>query len=228
VPDIEERERTQIQRDLATLGSTVSTVRVHVRHPATSFELVDTRLQTRGPAVENSYAMSGNDVRLRIRPGRHVLRAKTGSTESVALEVQIEPASDTAQELVFPPPRQAAPVVVAESRSLAGPVILGVTGLVVLGGGVASGLLARSKQHDIASSCPNDVCPQTYDLDGARDKAKTFGTIADASFVGGGVLLGGAALWYLLLPKHRSAPSTFQAAAMCTGRECGLQLAGGF
>lgn len=229
VSDIDERERAQIQRDLATMTSTIATVRIHVKHPATSFELVDTRLQTRGPAIENSYPVSGNDIAIRIRPGRHSFRAKAGASDSVPVEVTVEPASDTKQELVFPAPRAAAPVILSESHSVAGPVILGATGLVALGAGVATGLLAKSKQHEIQSSCPNDLCPLTYDLDATRNQAKTFGTIADASFIGGGALVGGAVLWYLLLPKHRTpAPSTFQASAMCTGRECGVQLAGGF
>ena len=228
VKDIDERERAQIQRDLATLTSTVATVRVRVRHSATAFELVDTRLQTRGPAVENSYAVQGNEITIRIRPGRHTFRARTGNTESTPVEVTIEPASSTTQELTFPAPRASAPVVVAESPSLAGPVILGVTGLVAVGAGVASGMLAKNELKTIESNCPNDLCPTTYDLDGARTKAKTYGTIADASFVGGGALLAGAVLWYVLLPKRRVTPNSFAASAMCTGGECGVSIRGGF
>src|SRR5688500_5916327 len=48
-PDIDERERAQIQRDLATLSSTIARVKIIVKHPATSFQLVDVRVQTRGP-----------------------------------------------------------------------------------------------------------------------------------------------------------------------------------
>ena len=53
-PDIDERERAQIQRDLATLSSTIARVRITVQHPANAFSLVDVRVQTRGPVVDRS------------------------------------------------------------------------------------------------------------------------------------------------------------------------------
>lgn len=227
--DIDERERLQIQRDLATLTSTVARVKITVKHGASSFLLVDTRVQTRGPAVENTYPIDGKEITLRLRPGRHTFRAKTDSLESVVLEVLVEPASDTAHEIRFAPPRAAGAVAVKESPSYAGPVLLGVTGVLALGGGVVTGLLANDKQRSIERTCPNDLCPTTYDLDGERDKAKTFGTVADAAFIGGGVFIAGSALWYLLIPKNKSAGSDgLRASAMCTGTGCGLSIGRGF
>lgn len=228
-PDIDERERLQIQRDLSTLTSTVARVKITVRHPASSFLLVDTRVQTRGAAVENTYPMDGKEITIRLRPGRHTFKAKTDNVESVLLEVLVEPASDTAHEIRFAPPRAAGPVTAKESPSYAGPVLLGVSGVLALGGGVVTGLYANGKQKDIERSCPNDVCPAAYDLDGERDKAKTFGTIADAAFIGGGILIAGSALWYVLVPKSKSAGNDgLRASAMCTGTGCGLSIGRGF
>jgi hypothetical protein len=227
-PDIEERERAQIQRDLATLSSTIARVKITVKHPASSFSLVDMRVQTRGPIVENTYAMEGKEIALRIRPGRHRFKVKTDAAESVVVEALVEPGTDTAHEVTFAPPRPASPVMVKESPSYAGPVILGVTGVLAIGGGVVTGLLASNKQKDIEGSCPNDLCPATYDLDGERDKAKTYGTVADAAFIGGGVLIAGAAVWYLLVPKSKSGSSTMNASAMCTGTGCGFTIGRGF
>lgn len=228
-PDIDERERAQIQRDLATLSSTIARVRITVQHPANAFSLVDVRVQTRGPVVENTYPMDGKELSLRIRPGRHRFKVKTDNAESVVVEALIEPGSETAHVLTFAAPRTSSPVVVKESPSYAGPVILGVTGVLAIGGGVVTGLLANGKQKDIEGSCPNDVCPATYDLDGERDKAKTYGTIADGAFIGGGVLIAGAAVWYLLVPKSKSAsPSGMTASAMCTGTGCGFSIGRGF
>ena len=228
-PDIDERERAQIQRDLATLSSTIARVKITVKHPASSFQLVDMRVQTRGPVVENTYPMEGKEISLRIRPGRHRFKVKTDSAESVVVEALVEPGSDTAHVLTFAPPRAPAAVLVKESPSYAGPVILGVTGVLAVGGGVVTGLLASNKQKDIEGSCPNDVCPATYDLDGERDKAKTYGTVADAAFIGGGVLIAGAAVWYLLVPKSKAAGAgTMNASAMCTGQGCGFTIGRGF
>jgi hypothetical protein len=226
-PDIDERERTQIQRDLATLTSTVARVKITVKHSASSFVLVDTRVQTRGSAVENTYPIEGKEITLRLRPGRHTFKAKVDNLESVVVEALVEPASDTAHEIRFAPPRPAGSVIVKESPSYAGPVFLGVTGVLALSGGVVTGLLASDKQRDIERSCPNDVCPATYELDGERDKAKTFGTIADAAFIGGGALIAGSALWYLLVPKNKSGGG-MTASAMCTGTGCGLSIGRGF
>jgi hypothetical protein len=96
--------------------------------------------------------------------------------------------------------------------------------VVVLGAGVASGLLARSKHGDIEGTCTNDVCPASFDLDGERERAKTYGVVADAAFVGGGVLVAGAAVWYLLQPRRRGARTGATAGAMCTTAGCGLVL----
>ena len=228
-PDIDERERAQIQRDLATLTSTVARVKITVKHSANVFQLVDTRLQTRGAPIENTYAMAGNQITLRVRPGRHSFKAKTGAVESVVVEALVEPASETAHEITFAPPRASGPVVVKESPSYAGPVILGVTGLLAIGGGVATGVLARNKESDIEGTCPNDTCPASYDLDGERDKAKTFATVADAAFIGGGALLAGSLLWYVLVPKSKTgAAGATTASAICTGAGCAFSIGRGF
>lgn len=228
-PDVDERERAQIQRDLATLSSTIARVKITVKHSANAFSLVDVRVQTRGPVVENTYPMEGRELTLRVRPGRHRFKVKTDNAESLVVEALIEPGTDTAHVITFPAPRAASPVVVKESPSYAGPVILGVTGVLAIGGGVVTGLLARGKQRDIEGSCPNDVCPTTYDLDGERDKAKTYGTVADGAFIGGGVLIAGAAVWYLLVPKSKTTgPNGITASAMCTGTGCGFSIGRGF
>lgn len=224
-PDVEEGERAQIQKDLATLTSTAARVHVTAKHPGTSFVLVDTRVQTRGPAVENSYPFQGHELTIRVRPGRHTLRLKSGASESQPVEVTIEPATTVSPELTFAPPR-ANVVVTRERPSLAGPVVLATGGILGIGAGVTAGLLARSKRSEIAGQCPNDLCPSTYDLDAQRDKARSLGTIADVSFVAGGALLGGAALWYAL--SGGRSRSTVTASAGCTGQGCAVGFQRGF
>jgi len=223
--DIDDRERQQIQRDLATMGSTAAKIHIVVRRPGTTFALVDTRLQTRGPAIENSYEMTNGEAIVRIRPGRHVFKVRVDELDALPLETTIEPASDTTHEIQFPKPKPVAPVVVREAPSRAGPVVLGAIGVVAIGTGVVTGIVARNTSQNIDSSCPNSECRSDYDLGSMRTKAKTFGTVADVSFIGGGALLGGAALWWILSPRTARAGS---ASAMCTPAGCGFTFQRGF
>jgi hypothetical protein len=238
-PDISERERSQIQKDLATLSSTIARVRVVVKRPGARFILVDTRSQTHGSSVENTYAFEGTEATVRVRPGRHAFRIKDGAEESIVFETAVAPTSTVVHEFTFRPPRvdvlAAAPA--ARPPSIAGPVVMGVTGALVLGGGIASGLLARSATSSIEARCPNDVCPADYDLDSERSSARTFGTVADVAMIGGGALIGGSLLWYALQPRGRSgsraafaAPprTAWKSSAMCTHAGCALQLQRGF
>ncbi len=225
--DVDEKERAQIQRDLATLTSTAAKVHIVVKHPAKSFVLVDTRSVTRGPSIENSYPIEGNEIVLRVRPGRHTFKVKAGAMDSTPVDATVEPAAQVTHELTFAPPKPLTLVLPRESPSVAGPVVLAAGGVLALGAGVAAGLLARSKTNEIAGSCPSDVCPPTYALDAERDKARTYGTLADVGFIAGGALASGAFLWWALLPKGGSRPTT-AASAMCTGQGCGFQIQRGF
>lgn len=229
-PDVPERERAQIVRDLATMSSTIARVRVVVRRPSAHYVLVDTRGQTRGPSVENAYPFDGTEITVRVRPGRHTFKIKTDhDEESVPVDASLEPAALVAHELHFAPPKPAtpAPTIIRQSPSVAGPVLVGVTGVLAIGGGVAMGMLARNKTDAIEKSCPNDVCPPEYDLASTRGSAKTFATMADVGLIGGGSLVAGALLWYALLPSAR-VTTTATASAMCTQTGCAVQLQRGF
>ncbi|WP_146649360.1 tetratricopeptide repeat protein [Labilithrix luteola] len=238
VPEIEDRERAQIQRDLVTLTSTVGRLRVVVKSTGNAFSLLDRRTQTRGDAIENAYAFEGTETTIRLRSGRHTFKVKGPEGESIPFDVTVEPGSMVSHDFTFAPPTQPRPdsssaSVVGKSPSLAGPVILGVAGLAAIGTGVVTGLMARSKTSEIERNCPSDLCPSTYDLASERSSAKTFGTVADVSLIGGGVLLAGAAIWYVLLPKGDSPKTsgkapTWISSAMCTRDGCGLHLQRGF
>jgi len=225
VPDVPERERAQIAKDVATMTSTVARIHIVVKRPGTHYILVDTRAQTRGPSIENTYTFDGNETTIGVRPGRHILKVKTDSSEaeeSIPLEAVFEPGARETRELSFAPPKAAAPVPVLvkpSPPSVAGPVIVAITGVLAVGGGVTMGFLARSKANAIADKCPNDVCPTDYDLRSARTSAKTFGTIADVGMASGGALLLGALTWYVLLPSARTTTM-----AMCTGDGCSVSL----
>jgi hypothetical protein len=235
VPDISERERNQIQRDLGTLMATSARVKIVVKNPGSSFALLDRRTQIRGNPIENLYRFEGREISLRLRPGRHTFTVKTTDDSSRPVDAIVEPGSSVSYEVTFqdhptqapvPSERPAAPSSTSSAASLPmGPIVLGSVGLLALGTGVVTGLVARGKTSDIELKCPNDVCPSSYDLASDRTTAKTFGTIADVSFIGGGLLLGGAAVWYLLSPKASSSRTTATRTAwMCTHTGCSVNL----
>lgn len=236
VPDIEPRERLQIQRDLQTLKTTAATVTVIAKEQPQKLVLVDRRSQTRGAAVENEYTFEGTEITVRIRAGRHSLQLRRADGYlSKPVETTIEPGGTVSHTLEFPPPpTKEAPVVLVQP-SFAGPIALGIVGVAALGTGIATAVVARSKTNEIESNCQNDICPSTYDLEGNRSSAKSFATIADVSLIGGGVLVAGAIVWYVLIPKGNrtqrttgSVSTAWNPSAGCTALGCGFQLQRGF
>jgi hypothetical protein len=233
--DIDERERAQIERDLATLNSSAARFRVLVKKRGSTAVVVDTRLQTRGTPVVNTYPFQGGETTLRMRPGRHSIKVKIDDVESIAYETTIEPSSSGAHDFTFAPPLTTVYARdYSRSPSYVGPILLGAVGLAGIGTGVVTGLMAKNKTSAIEARCPGDLCPSTYDFRSDRSEAKSLGTVADVAFVGGGVALGGALLWALLTPRS-SAPKPPQtgstawvSGAQCTARGCDVQVGGSF
>jgi hypothetical protein len=230
-PDVDPRERAQIERDLSTLTSTVGTVRLSIPKAPGSYVVADTRLQTRGSPVLNSYAFQGSELTVRLRPGRHTLKLKANDSESLPWEVTIEPNTRTSHEFTFAAPVQAAPAPTSSGPSYTGPVLLGLLGIAGLGAGVTTGLIARSKEADISDRCQSSICPSEFDLRSARTETKTYATIADISMIGGGAALAGAIVWAIALPSRSSkTPRTGSLtwSPSCGTRACGVQLGGNF
>ncbi|WP_394831480.1 hypothetical protein LVJ94_33710 [Pendulispora rubella] len=230
-PSVDERERAQIQKDLSTLTWTSAKFHATVKDKG-KFVLVDTRIVGRGNPVVNSYPFEGTELTVRLRPGRHSFKIQGGQNESVPFEMGIEPASENTHRFTFPTTVLVEPPSQPSRPSLVGPIALGTAGLVAIGAGVITGIMARSKASDIDSNCPNDTCPRSYDLDSNRSSVNTLSTVADVSLIGGGVMLGGAVVWYVIQSKSHSRQmgNTQQKwiSGGCAGSGCGIQLRGRF
>ena len=107
-----------------------------------------------------------------------------------------------------------APPVVPLSRTVRSPfgIVVGSIGLVGLGVGIASALQANGLYDDFRASCVSQSrCPNR---DSAPTNVHTFDTIANASFIGGGVLLATGAVLYLAIRHTETLPSTMPRVAM--------------
>ena len=236
VPEIDDKERKQIQRDLATLTATIGRLKVTVKHAGTSFILVDKREATRGGAVVNEYPFDGNELTVRLRPGRHNIRVKAGDEESDPIDVTIEPGTSIAQETKFTPKAVAGNADGGPSKpSLAGPIVLGAVGIAGIATGVITGILAKSKSHDIRDNCTlaGNTCPVGYDYSGNRSSAKTLSTVANIGYIGGGALLAGGIVWGVLTASlHRtttnSAKTSWLVGGMCAREGCSMNFQRGF
>ncbi len=231
VSDIDPVEREQIRRDLVTLRSGLVKITVKVSPPGS--KVLDVRMPVRGEPVSNVYEATGDEVTIGVRPGHHVLRAKSADRESPPVDVDATPGAVMARALVVPPP--APPVQPAKpppSRVL--PITTLGVGLAMLAGGGVTGYLSLQRVDAISKECPNGECPVSYDLEGAQRRARTLTTATDILLIGGGVLTLGGFAWLLAAgsgssgPRERERTTAPRASAGCTGTGCFATLGGRF
>ena len=102
------------------------------------------------------------------------------------------------------------------------PVVLGGTGAAMMVGGIATGVMASSKQKELEDKCVNGVCDQS--LKSTADSGKTLALVTDVLLIGGGAVLAtGAVLFFVKKPKASEEPGA-SAGVMCTPRLCGGSL----
>jgi hypothetical protein len=207
-------------------------VRITVKVSPPGSKLLDVRMPVRGEPVSNVYAVTGDEVTIGVRPGHHVLRAKTADRESPPIDVDATPGAVMTRSLVVPPPAPPVqPTRPAPSRVL--PVTTLGLGLAMLAGGGVTGYLSLQRVDAISKECPNGECPATYDLEGAQTRARTLTTATDVLLIGGGVLTVGGFAWLLATGSGSSGArekekATPRASAACTGTGCFATLGGRF
>jgi hypothetical protein len=77
-------------------------------------------------------------------------------------------------------------------------VVTGIVGIVGLGIGGVTGLVASGKHDD--SKCTNNICPDEPSKQKEKDAA-SMATVSTVSFIAGGVLLAAGIVMYLVAPK---------------------------
>jgi hypothetical protein len=186
-------------------------------------------ITVRGDAVQLQVARDGVNLPasalatpLRVDPGTHTLTVTAQNRKSKSVTIQLaegerrtialeigEPVDESRRDVT---PPSAAPVAETTTggtqRTLAW--ASGGLGVVALGVGVVTGLVASSKWSDAKSTCGTGCAPDSPAFE-TRDDARTFATVSTISFVVAGIGLAAAAVLFLTAPS--GSPSTSVARA---------------
>ncbi|MBI4703502.1 MAG: hypothetical protein HY744_20520 [Deltaproteobacteria bacterium] len=98
-----------------------------------------------------------------------------------------------------------------EGGSLVGPLALLGAGVLGLGVGTITGVLALDRASELNELCPQNPCPTANEP--LANEARTMGTVSTVSFIAGGLGVVGGGLWLLLRPKS-GRPAESAAAAL--------------
>ncbi len=85
---------------------------------------------------------------------------------------------------------------------------LGAVGIVGLGVGGVTGLMAMGANNDAKKLCPSSPCADKTGVDD-NDKAKSLGTVSTIGFIAGGVLLAGGVVLVLTAPSSQEKKAAF-------------------
>ncbi|MBK6463523.1 MAG: hypothetical protein IPF92_21340 [Myxococcales bacterium] len=238
VTDLGAEERAQIVRDLQTLSVGVVAVQLTVTGaPAgTKVIVTDVRTPVKGERVTNAYVLpADHKLVVGLRSGHHVLTARAPGFQDEPWEMEALSGSKETRSLTLkprasavvapvPPPTPREPSPAEEPSPSRVPWVIAGAGAAVMAAGAVTGIVALGKESDIASQCPSDLCPATFDLAGARSSAKTFIGVTDVLLIGGGVLVAGGITWALLAPspkpRERGALGAPALAAACGPTGC--------
>lgn len=139
---------------------------------------------------------------------RDFIAQMKGELEKKAMkQPPIEPApppaasSSSGHTLPVAPPAEGHRGLVLQRKLAIG---IGVTGVAVVGLGVAVGLRAQSFQDDAAEVCPMNPCGRSEEANALLDRGKTNALYANVAFgIGGAAILGAAVLWLTGSPAER-------------------------
>lgn len=227
VPDVEDDEREQIKRDVATMRSGL--VRITITSESPQLTVVDQRVPVRGEPVTNAYDVPGTRTVLGLRAGHHVLRARRGATQSQTWEIDVMPGGTAAHAFVFsttPAPAFGGRSVAPESKSVVAPWLVTGLGLASLAAGGITGGVALQRTRKLEGRCPNDVCPAGYDLEADRSATRRMVTVTDVLLIGGGVLTVSGLTWLLL--SRDPSPAEKAVGVACLGTGCTARVSGAF
>ena len=195
-PQVQLDARKDAVRELGVLNDELPTIEVAVQGPGADgavVELDGTRL-----------AVADLGKKLPLDPGSHSVKARREKDGAVALQTVIL-ARDKAGQLVLklpleagPPPKLGGPDEhVGDGWRLGGWVTTGVSGAILLAGGVV-GIVVLTKNSSLSNQCPDRQCPP--DIESEVHTFDTLRAVSSVGMISGGVGLGAGVLMLLLAP----------------------------
>jgi hypothetical protein len=149
-----------------------------------------------------------------VDPGAHSFRFELPDGATLTRELVIREGEKSRHEVVsFEPEKPPAPPPV-EQPPPAPPTPLGVW---ILGGvgaasvvaGTVSGVMAIVKWNNAQHECNSTSCTSLSQANTDHDGAQTAATVSTVTFIAGGALVAGAAVWYFLPRYQRSTVTAF-------------------
>jgi hypothetical protein len=155
-----------------------------------------------------------------VDPGSHIVEATAPGKKKWATTVKVTGAGAT-ERVTIPPLEFEATVTKPKSQEDAPPpapapaadrasgggstqraigLVLGGVGIVGLGVGAATGIVAMSKSSDSEKLCPNDGACGSRDAVDANQSARDMGTVSTIGFIAGGALLAAGAVLFFTAP----------------------------
>lgn len=114
-----------------------------------------------------------------------------------------------------------------ESATPIGAVVLTLAGAAAVVSGVISGVITRGIQSDITAQCPDHTCVNVADHQADIDRGRRFARTTDALLFGGGALVLGGVLWWVLGGSDSDEEST-RVTAVCADTGCQIGARGSF
>ena len=200
-------------------------------------------ISVRGAPPGTRVTLDGQEVEaakgaMRINPGRHQVEhsapGKRNGEQSFSiasgqrLAINLPPLEDDVPVAVAtnaaPPPPP--PVTSSQGRFGVWPWVLGGSGAVLLGTGIVTGIMARSKADELERECDAGVCSSS--LEDVRDSGHALATATDILWITGALAAGAGITLFLLDDGAPEAPALEAVEAGCFVGGCGLHASGSF
>jgi hypothetical protein len=237
---IEAGERRQVERDLQILKNGL--VNVTLSSVPAGATVRDERFPDAGPSVVNRYVLGDAELTLGLHPGRHrliahldgyrevgwTLDAKSGTPASNVFQLEKLEEQQPGSGVAAPPP------IVTPPREKIRPVpvsvyILGGISVALAGGGVVTGLIAKSKHDDFDAANAN-ITSQTEQENAKtlRDDGQRLNLIADSLFAGAVIGAGVTTVLFLTRPTVEREQGRVRLLPIMGQRTGGAMLSGSF
>jgi hypothetical protein len=235
---LDAEERAQVTRDLQMLKSGLVEVTVTSNPPGIT--LRDERFPDAGPSVINRYVLAAGEQKLGLHPGRHRIVAHLDGYEDQIWNLDAQasvPVTYTfdLKKIEQPAtPVSVVPPTSADQAPRARPVpisvfILAGAGVALAGGGLATGLMAKSKRDDYDSA--NGKFTSTAARESAqdlKDDGERLNLIADVLFAGAIVSSGVAVVLFATRPEVQQQQGSLRLTPLLGPRGGGATLVGSF